>query len=110
MKCSLHWAAVAGWPIRREATGGSLCDKMQFKNAHGPVAYRQDGRTVVFEPIAKLAPRADAIFRINVKAVDPGTVRFKILVSSTTLTEPVIKEEATNIYADAPEPDLGCTP
>jgi uncharacterized repeat protein (TIGR01451 family) len=79
-------------------------DKMQFKNSQGPVRYREEGKMIYFEPIARLAPRADAIFRINVKALDAGTVRFKIQVSSATLTEPVIKEEATRIYADAPEP------
>jgi uncharacterized repeat protein (TIGR01451 family) len=78
-------------------------DKMQFKNAQGPVRYREEGKTIVFEPIEKLAPRADAIFRINVKAMEPGTVRFKIQMTSTNLVEPVIKMEATRIYSDAPE-------
>jgi uncharacterized repeat protein (TIGR01451 family) len=79
-------------------------DKMQFKNAQGPVRYREEGKTIVFEPIDKLAPRADAIFRINVKAMEPGTVRFKIQMTSTNLVEPVVKMEATRIYSDAPEP------
>jgi uncharacterized repeat protein (TIGR01451 family) len=79
-------------------------DKMQFKNAQGPVRYREEGKTIVFEPIEKLAPRADAIFRINVKAMEPGTVRFKIQMTSTNLVEPVVKMEATRIYSDAPEP------
>jgi uncharacterized repeat protein (TIGR01451 family) len=79
-------------------------DKMQFKSAQGPVHYREEGKTIVFEPIEKLAPRADAIFRINVKALEPGTVRFKIQLTSTNLVEPVVKMEATRIYSDAPEP------
>jgi uncharacterized repeat protein (TIGR01451 family) len=79
-------------------------DKMQFKNAQGPVRYREEGKTIVFDPIEKLAPRADAIFRINVKAAEPGTVRFKIQMTSTNLVEPVIKMEATRIYSDAPDP------
>ncbi|MFO0879348.1 MAG: hypothetical protein U0840_18535 [Gemmataceae bacterium] len=78
-------------------------DLMQFKNAQGPVRYREEGKMVVFEPIEKLSPRADAIFRINVKALEAGTVRFKIQVTSTNLTEPVVKMEATRIYSDAPE-------
>jgi uncharacterized repeat protein (TIGR01451 family) len=87
----------------------SVPDKMQFKNAQCPpgVRYREEGKTVVFEPIAALAPRADAIFRINVKAMEPGTVRFKIQMTSTNLTEPVIKMEATRIYSDAPEAPSG---
>jgi uncharacterized repeat protein (TIGR01451 family) len=79
-------------------------DKMEFKNAQGPVRYHTEGKTIVFDPFEKLAPRADAIFRINVKALDPGTVRFKIQVTSTNLVDPVIKMEATRIYSDAPEP------
>ncbi len=81
----------------------TIPDKMEFKNATGPVRYHEEGKTIVFEPIEKLAPKADAIFRINVKAVDAGTVRFKIQMTSTNLIEPVIKMEATRIYSDAPE-------
>ena len=78
-------------------------DEMQFKNADGPVRYRQEGQTIVFEPIERLAPRADAIFRIKVRTLKAGSVRFKIQVSSANLTEPVLKMEPTRIYADAPE-------
>jgi uncharacterized repeat protein (TIGR01451 family) len=78
-------------------------DKMEFKNAQGPVRYNVEGKTIVFEPIEKLAPRADALFRINVKALTEGTVRFKIQMTSTNLPEPVIKMEATRIYSDTPE-------
>lgn len=81
----------------------TIPDKMEFKNATGPVRYRPDGKTIVFEPLEKLAPKADAVFRINVKALDQGIVRFKIQMTSTNLTEPVIKMEATRIYSDAPE-------
>lgn len=81
----------------------TIPDKMQFKSVQGPVRYREDGKTIVFEPLEKLAPRADAIFRINVKAVEAGIVRFKIQMTSTNLTEPVMKMEATRIYSDAPD-------
>jgi uncharacterized repeat protein (TIGR01451 family) len=78
-------------------------DKMEFKSATGPARFHEEGKTIIFEPLEKLAPKADAIFRINVKALDQGTVRFKIQMTSTNLTEPVIKMEATRIYSDAPE-------
>ncbi len=93
--------------IRLVAT---IPEKMQFKNAQGPARYQEEGRRVVFEPIEQLAPRADATFRINVKALDAGVVHFKIQVSSASLTDPVMKEEATRIYADAPEPAAGAAP
>jgi uncharacterized repeat protein (TIGR01451 family) len=81
----------------------TIPDKMEFKSATGPVKFHEEGKMIVFEPLEKLAPRADAIFRINVRAIDQGIVRFKIQMTSTNLTEPVIKMEATRIYSDAPE-------
>ena len=81
----------------------TIPDKMEFKGATGPARFHEEGKTIVFEPLEKLAPKADAIFRLNVKAVEAGTVRFKIQMTSTNLTEPVIKMEATRIYSDAPE-------
>jgi uncharacterized repeat protein (TIGR01451 family) len=78
-------------------------DKMEFKNAQSPVRFREEGKVIVFEPLEKLAPKADAIFRINVKATEAGTVRFKIQVSSTNITEPIIKMEPTRIYDDTPQ-------
>jgi len=77
--------------------------QMQFKSATGPAKYAIEANKITFEPIDKLAPHAEALFRINVKAVEQGTVRFKIQVTSTNLVDPVIKMEATRIYADAPD-------
>jgi hypothetical protein len=78
-------------------------DKMELKGIVGPARYHIEGKTIHFDPLEKLAPRADALFRIQVRALAAGTVRFRIQLSSTNLTEAVIKEEATRIYSDAPE-------
>jgi uncharacterized repeat protein (TIGR01451 family) len=78
-------------------------DRMEFKSAQGPVRYHEAGKTVVFEPLEKLAPKAEALFRVTVRALQPGAVNFKIQLTSTSLPEPVIKMEATRIYSDAPE-------
>ena len=85
-------------------------DKMEFKTATGPVRFHPEGRTVVFEPLEKLAPRADAIFRINVKALAAGQCLFRIQVSSTNLTDPVVKNESTRIYSDSSETGTGISP
>jgi uncharacterized repeat protein (TIGR01451 family) len=76
-------------------------EQMQFKAAQGPVKYAEHGKEIVFEPIAKLAPRADAIFRLTVKGIAPANVRFKAQITSDTLVEPVIEMEATRIYDDS---------
>jgi uncharacterized repeat protein (TIGR01451 family) len=82
----------------------TIPDKMEFKMAQGPVPFHAQGKTIVFDAIDQLAPRADAIVRINVKAQEPGTAYFRIQVTSASLVEPVIKTEATRIYSDAPDP------
>jgi uncharacterized repeat protein (TIGR01451 family) len=81
----------------------SIPDRMQFKGAQGPCRFQQEGSTVIFEPLPKLAPRADAIFRVQVKAIQAGNVRFKIQVTSGSIPEPIIRMESTTIYSDAPE-------
>jgi uncharacterized repeat protein (TIGR01451 family) len=78
-------------------------DKMEFKRAEGPVRYHEEAKVIVFEPLDKLAPKADAIFRVFVKASEAGTVRFKIQVNSANITEPIIKMEPTRIYDDTPQ-------
>lgn len=75
-------------------------DKMEFKGAQGATSFHLEGKTVVFDPLPKLAPRADAIYRINVKGISAGDVRFKAQITSTNLMEPVMETEATRIYDD----------
>jgi hypothetical protein len=76
---------------------------MELKSVQGPVRYHVEGKRVLFEPIERLVPRADALFRVTVKGLEAGTVRFQIQVTSTSLVEPVIKMEATRIYSDSPQ-------
>jgi uncharacterized repeat protein (TIGR01451 family) len=75
-------------------------DKMQFKSASGPTPGHEQGKEIVFDILPKLAPRADAIYRVNVKGLVPGDVRFKAQITSTNLIEPVIEMESTRIYED----------
>jgi uncharacterized repeat protein (TIGR01451 family) len=78
-------------------------EQMEFVSAQGPGRHHAEGKLVVFEPVEQLAPQATSSFRIRVKAREAGTVRFKIQLTSTSLVEPVIKMEATRIYADTPD-------
>ncbi len=75
-------------------------DKMQFKSAQGPSRHQDEGKEIVFDPLPKLAPRADAIYRVTVKALAPGDCRFKAQITSTNLVEPVIEMESTRVYQD----------
>ena len=97
------WADALGWPIINEDA-----EELELGNPNGSgpnllFLNVPEGKTVTFEPLPKLAARADAIYRLTVKTLAAGDVRFKTQVTSTNLVEPVIEMEATRIYADAPE-------
>lgn len=57
-------------------------------------------RSVVFDPINDLPPNTEAVFRVKVKAVRTGDVRFKAVMTSKHLTAPVSKEESTRVYGE----------
>ena len=74
--------------------------EMSVKSAEGPTRHRVEGQEILFAPLGKLAPRADAIYRVHVMGVGKGDVRFRARLMSDTLTEPVIEEESTKVYGD----------
>jgi len=55
---------------------------------------------VIFEPLPRLAPRADVLYHINVRGIAPGDVRFRASITADNLSEPVLKEESTKVYGD----------
>jgi uncharacterized repeat protein (TIGR01451 family) len=77
-------------------------DKMEFRSAHGAgdCKYHLRGKELVFEPLPQLLPRTDAIYRINVRGIAPGDLRFRARITADGLTDPVLKEESTKVYGD----------
>lgn len=66
----------------------------------GPTAFRIDGQTIVFEPLARLAPKGEAIYKIQARGVQQGDHRITVQVASDEVRTPVSKEESTRVYAD----------
>ena len=58
------------------------------------------GQTVVFEPLGKLAPQAEAIFKIQATGLRTGDYTIRVQVGSDDSETPVTKEEHTRVYAD----------
>jgi hypothetical protein len=74
---------------------------MDFKGAFSPSHHKVDGKVIEFDPIPELAPRADAVYQIQVKAMVPGLARFKAQLTSAEVVEPIVTMEATRIYSDS---------
>lgn len=80
----------------------TLPDQAEFKDARciAGVKHRVEGRTVIFEPAARLAPRADLIYRVVVRGKLPGDGRFRAQVRAEGMTEAVQRDETTRFYRD----------
>ena len=76
---------------------GTSCATRTRAGHIGPIR-----REVIFEPLPKLAPRADIIYRVNVRGVAPGDLRFRARIKADGLTNPVLREESTKVYGDDP--------
>jgi uncharacterized repeat protein (TIGR01451 family) len=79
----------------------TIPEKMEFRGAEAAnCKFHLQGRELTFEPLPKLAPRADFIYRVKVRGVAPGDLRFRARITADGLTDPVLKEESTKVYGD----------
>lgn len=80
----------------------TLPDKMEFRSGEGPDNCRchVEGREIVFDALPKLAPRADAMYRISVRSLVPGDYRFRASLQAEGLAAPLRREESTKVYSD----------
>jgi len=67
-------------------------------SAVGPTKALVVGKVITFAPLATLAPKAKATYRVVVKGTAVGDVRFGITLKSDQMTSPVSETESTHIY------------
>ena len=77
-----------------------LLGDLEPVEAQGPGGHRVDNLTITFEPLAKLAPAEEAVFRIRAKGRRAGDQRIQVQLTSADQTAPITKEETTRVYAD----------
>lgn len=70
----------------------------QYVSGTGPTPVRAEGRTITAEPLPALAPKEKAAWRITIKAVEAGDVRFRVELTSAQLDRAVQETEATRQY------------
>ncbi|MCX5644946.1 MAG: DUF11 domain-containing protein [Phycisphaerae bacterium] len=75
-----------------------LDDKVQFVTAAGATAGSLIGKTVSFAPLRSLEPKTKASWRVIVKGLQAGDVRFKAMMHTDQLALPLEAMEATHIY------------
>jgi len=76
----------------------TLPPEEQYVSSTGPTQATAEGPAVRFAPLATLAPKAKAIYKVTVRGVAVGDVRFKVELTSDQLTTPVMETESTHVY------------
>ena len=77
-----------------------LPDGMQAVDAEGPTRHQIDGQRVLFDPVERLAPKADTSFRVKVKALKAGEMRVNVQLMTGEMTSPLTEEESTRVYSN----------
>ncbi len=76
-------------------------EQQQFVSATGatPTNARPGTPTITFQPLPVLNPKETAVWRVVVRCVAPGDIRFHVEVTSDQHGRPIRETEATSIYA-----------
>jgi len=77
-----------------------LPPQLQPLAAEGPARHTVAGNAVRFEPLARLAPKADTTYRVRAKGLQPGDLRTRVQLITDDMQSPVTKETSTRVYAD----------
>jgi uncharacterized repeat protein (TIGR01451 family) len=85
-------------PVTNLRLACALPEEQDFMSGTGPTPVKAEGRTVNLDPLAALPPKADATWRVTVKALRAGDVRFKVDLTSDEFKRGIEETESTQQY------------
>ena len=89
-------------PVTQVQIVATVPEQMTVIGAGGASDNRKEGQKIIYAPLT-LPPGGEACYRVDVKALRPGDVRFKVEITADQLTAgPVLQEESTTIFATLP--------
>lgn len=75
-----------------------LEDSQEFVSGSGSSAVSVNGRVITMAPVATIPPKGKATWRVIVKALKAGDIRYQTTLLTDQLTRPVEETESTNQY------------
>jgi uncharacterized repeat protein (TIGR01451 family) len=78
--------------------------QMRIITADGPSKPKIVGQRVEFPPADGLASKETWTYSVTVEALQPGDLRFKVELRTSTLQEPLVEEKSTTVFAPGPGP------
>jgi uncharacterized repeat protein (TIGR01451 family) len=83
--------------VRLAAT---LVGDLEPVEAEGPGRHRVENLAIAFEPLAKLGPGEEAVYKIRARGRRAGHQRVQVQLVSDDQPTPITKEEVTSVYDD----------
>jgi len=85
-------------PLTNLKLAAVLSEGLTVTGVTGPAKHAVTAQTVGFEPIPRLAVKADVVIRLKAKGTTAGDLRCKVQLSCDQLRQPVFKEESTVFF------------
>lgn len=67
----------------------------QYLAGTGPTPFVNEAGKVTSEPLARLAPKATAVWKVKAEALSPGDTRFRVELTGDQFLRPIEEFEAT---------------
>ena len=87
--------SAVGTNIKIVAT---LPNEQQYVTSSGPTQAVANGKVISFLPLPRLAPKAKVEYRVEIKGVKAGDLRFHVELNSDQMSSPVMETESTHAY------------
>lgn len=78
----------------------NLLGDLEPVEAEGPGRHRIENLVIEFEPLAKLGPGEEVVYRISARGRRAGHQRVQVQLTSEDNPTPITKEEVTSVYDD----------
>ncbi|MDO4550277.1 MAG: hypothetical protein Q4C96_03400 [Planctomycetia bacterium] len=75
-------------------------DGMQVLACKAPTAHTTQGKTLLFAPLPRLAPKSEVLYQLKVRGISSGDQRISVGLSSKEFATPIVKEESTRVYSE----------
>ncbi len=75
-----------------------LPENMTFVEGKGPTEVKQEGRTLVFGPVARIPPGGVVSWTVQARGEKPGVAGFRLNLSSPVIRTPVFEIEPTTVF------------
>ena len=87
-------------PASNVQVAAILDQGMRAISGQGESRHSIQGERVIFAPLRNLAPKANAVFRIQAQGLRAGDQRVRVQITSDEVQQPITEEVSTRVYAD----------